>query len=104
MITMTEAAKSRFRTLSAEGRPEGVALRLDRAKSCAPANGDEPKLAVYLTEPEEGDLPVVYGSEPLLYVSRNVSAAFDGCVVDLMETPEGVGFSIGPPEAGRGAR
>jgi Fe-S cluster assembly iron-binding protein IscA len=104
VIIMTEAAKSRFRTLSAEGRPEGAALRLDRAKACAPANGDDPKLAVYLAEPEEGDDPVVHRGEPLLYVSRRVSATFDGCVVDLMETPKGVGFSIGPPEAGRGTR
>jgi Fe-S cluster assembly iron-binding protein IscA len=104
VIILTEAAKSRFRTLSAEGRPEGAALRLDRAKACAPANGDDPRLAVYLAEPEEGDDPIVHGGEPLLYVSRKVSAAFDGCVVDLKETPGGVGFSIGPPEAGRGAR
>jgi len=104
VIIMTEAAKSRFRTLSTEGQPEGAALRLDRARACAPANGDEPKLAVYLAEPEEGDDPVEHGGEPLLYVSRRVSAAFDGCVVDLTETPEGVGFSVGPPEAGRGAR
>ena len=26
------------------------------------------------------------------------------CVVDLTETPEGLGFAIGPPEAGREAR
>lgn len=104
MIIMTEAAENRFRTLSAEGCPEGGALRLDRAKSCAPSNGDEPKLAVYLAEPGEGDAPVVHKGEPLLYVSRRVSAAFDGCVVDLMETPGGVGFSMGPPEAGRVAR
>jgi Fe-S cluster assembly iron-binding protein IscA len=104
VIIMTEAAKRRFRTLRPEERAEGVALRLDRAKSTAESNGDEPKLAVYLAEPEEGDDPVVDEGEPLLYVSRKVSAAFDGCVVDLLETPEGVGFSIGPPEAGREAR
>jgi hypothetical protein len=46
----------------------------------------------------------VYEDESLLHVSRMVSAAFDGCVVDLTETPEGLGFAIGPPEAGREAR
>jgi hypothetical protein len=55
-------------------------------------------LAVYLDEPEEGDDTVEHEGEPLLYISRKVSAAFDGCVVDLVYTPEGVCFSIGPPE------
>jgi hypothetical protein len=54
--------------------------------------------------PEEGDDPDEHEGEPLLYVSRKVSAAFDGCVVDLVDTPEGVGFSVGPSEAGRDAR
>ena len=58
---------------------------------------------MYMAEPEEGDDPVEHAGVPLLYVSRRVSAAFDGCV-DLTEEPESVGFSIGPPEAGRGAR
>jgi Fe-S cluster assembly iron-binding protein IscA len=103
VIIMTEAAKRRFRTLRPEERAEGEALRLDRARSSV-HEGGEPKLAVYLGVPEEGDDPVVHEGEPLLYVSRKVSAAFDGCVVDLVETPEGVGFSIGPPEAGGHAR
>jgi Fe-S cluster assembly iron-binding protein IscA len=104
VIILTEAAKRRFRKLRPGGHPEGEALRLDRAKSTAEGNGEESKLAVYLAEPEEGDDTVVYEGEPLLYVSRKVSAAFDGCVVDLLETPEGIDFSIGPPEAGREAR
>jgi hypothetical protein len=58
---------------------------------------------VYMAEPEEGDDPVEHGGVPLLYVPRRVSAAFHGCV-DLTEAIEGVGFSIGPPEGGRGAR
>jgi Fe-S cluster assembly iron-binding protein IscA len=67
-------------------------------------NDVEPRLAVYIGEPEEGDDPVLHEGESLLYVSRKVSAAFDGCVVDLTETPQGLGFAIGPPEAGREAR
>jgi Fe-S cluster assembly iron-binding protein IscA len=102
VIIWTEAAKSRFHEIRPDGRPDGGALRLDKAGTVA--NGDEPKLAVYLGEPEEGDEPVKHRGEPLLYVSRKVSAAFDGCVVDLAETPEGVGFVIGPPAAGREAR
>lgn len=104
MIILTEAAKRRFHTLRPEEQAEGQALRLDRARATAHSSGDEPTLAVYLGEPEDGDDPVEHEGEPLLYVSRKVSAAFDGCVVDLLETPEGVGFAIGPPEAGRDAR
>lgn len=105
MIIMTEAAKGRFRALRPKGRREGEALRLERARATAEGNGDEePKLALYLAEPEEGDDAVEHGGEPLLYISSKVSAAFDGCVVDLVETTEGVGFSIGPPEAARDAR
>jgi Fe-S cluster assembly iron-binding protein IscA len=97
VIIMTTAAKRCFHTLTPEERAEGEALRLDKARATI-NNGDEPKLAVYLGEPEEGDDPVEHEGEALLYVSRMVSAAYDGCVVDLVETLEGVGFAIGPPE------
>ena len=103
VIILTEAAKSRFRTLRPEVLSGGEALRLDKTRATA-NNGYEPKLAVYLGEPEKGDDVIEHEGEPLLYVSRKVSAAFDGCVVDLVETPEGMGFAIGPPEAGREAR
>ncbi len=33
----------------------------------------------------------------MLHISRAVSDAFDGCIMRLVETPEGVGFSIAPP-------
>lgn len=104
MIIMTEAAKRRFRNLRPQKRAEGEVPRLDRARATAVSNGRDPKLAIHLAELEEGGEAIQHEGEPLLYVSRQVSAAFDGCVVDLTETPEGVGFSIGPPEAGRGAR
>jgi Fe-S cluster assembly iron-binding protein IscA len=102
VIILTEAAKMRFREIKPARGSNGEVLRLDRVK--ATTNGDDSKLAVYIGEPEEGDDPVVHEGESLLYVSRMVSAAFDGCVVDLTETPEGLGFAIGPPEAGREAR
>jgi Fe-S cluster assembly iron-binding protein IscA len=103
VITMTEAAKRRFHMILPEERAGGETLRLDYAGSTT-KNGDEPELAVYLGESEEGDDLVKHDGEALLYVSRMVSAAFDGCVVDLVETPEEVGFTIGPPEAWRDAR
>lgn len=103
MIILTKAAKRGFRTLKPDGRSDIEALRLDRTGTIP--NGErEPKLALYLGAPEEGDEPIKYRGEPLLYVSRKVSVAFDGCVVDLTETPEGTAFAIGPPEAGRESR
>ena len=102
MIIITEAAKKRFLKIKDAGHTNGEVMRLDRVRTSA--NGAEPKVAVYVGEPEEGDEPIEHRGEPLLYVSRMVSAAFDGCVVDLIEVPEGVGFTIGPPEAGRDAR
>jgi Fe-S cluster assembly iron-binding protein IscA len=102
VIILTEAAKKRFLEISPARSSDGQVLRLDRVG--ATTNDVEPRLAVYIREPEEGDYPVLHEGESLLYVSRKVSAAFDGCVVDLTETPEGLGFAIGPPEAGREAR
>jgi len=102
LIIVTEAAKKGFIKIKPAGHANGEVMRLDRVR--ASAKGAEPKVAVYLEEPEVGDEPVEHRGEPLLYVSRKVSAAFDGCVVDLIEFPEGVGFTIGPPEAGRDAR
>jgi Fe-S cluster assembly iron-binding protein IscA len=99
MITVTEAARERFRTIALAAGFEGEVMRLGTAK--ATANGDGPELAVYLGEPQEGDQLVEHRGEALLYVSRTVSAAFDGCVVDLVETPEGVSFAIGSPGLGR---
>lgn len=101
MIILTEAAKRRFLEIKPAEGSNGEVMRLDKTRA---TNGDEPKLAVSIGEPEEGDDPVAHEGESLLYVSRMVSAAFDGCVVDLAETPEGIGFAIGPPEAGREAR
>jgi Fe-S cluster assembly iron-binding protein IscA len=102
MIIVTERAKRHFSKMKPVRLPVGEVMRLDRARAIS--NGNEPRLAVYVGEPEEGDEPVEHRGEPLLWVSIMVSAAFDGCVVDLIETPEGTGFSIGPPEAGKEAR
>jgi iron-sulfur cluster assembly protein len=102
VITVTEAARERFLKIKPDRRSNGEVLRLDRAKTTA--NGNEPKLAVYLGEPEENDQLVEHRGEPLLWVSMVVSAAFDGCLVDVIETSEGMGFVIGPLDAGNDAR
>jgi Fe-S cluster assembly iron-binding protein IscA len=102
VITVTEAAKERFLEIKPDRSPNGEVLRLDRAR--VTANGDEPKLAVYLGEPEENDQLVEHREEPLLWVSTAVSAAFDGCLMDVIETSGGMSFVIGLLDAGNDAR
>jgi Fe-S cluster assembly iron-binding protein IscA len=97
LIIFTEAAKRRFRTLWPDGLPQEGVPRLDRVGARS-GNGAGSELAIYLAEPEEGDETVEHEGRPLLYVSRMVSAAYDGCVVDLVDTQEGVVLAIGPPE------
>jgi hypothetical protein len=80
VIVLTEAAKRGLRTLKPDGLRDREELRLKRA----------------------GTIPNSE-REPLLYVSHKVGAAFDRCVVELVEIPEGAGFDIGPPEVGVGA-
>jgi Fe-S cluster assembly iron-binding protein IscA len=104
MISVTEEAKRIVHAVAASaGLPEGLALRLETVKRPS-STGSEPQIAMVIDEPKEGDEAVEHQGEPLLYVSRKVSAACDGCVVDLEQTPKGIAFSIEPPEAGKNAR
>jgi hypothetical protein len=102
VIPITEAAKSRFFDVNPACSSHGEVMRLDTVKVTANA-GDQPRLAACVGEPEEGDHPVEREGRPLLYVLRVVSAAYDGCGGPRLD-PEGAGFAIGPPEAGRDAR
>ena len=103
MILVTEAAKERFWKITPVVCSGGEVLRLDTLK--ATAIGEAPGLGVYLAgEPEENDQLAVHTGKPLLWISTAVSAGFDGCIMDLVEAPEGTAFAIGPPEAGREAR
>lgn len=99
---MTEEAKRVVHAVARAVLPEGQGLRLETAR--ASGIDGEKQLEMLIDEPKEGDEAVEHHGEPLLYVSRRVSAAYDGCVVDLELTPNGVAFSIGPPLAGRDAR
>ena len=47
---------------------------------------------------------VEHEGETLLYVSGCVAEAYAGFVVDVEESPEGLRFGVGPPEAGHFAR
>ena len=99
MIAITEAARRCFLQIKPTARSNGEVMRLDTVRHSA--NGKEPRVALYFGEVEVGDELVEHLGEPLLHVSRKISAAFDGCVVDLEVTPEEVAFTIGPPPKAR---
>jgi Fe-S cluster assembly iron-binding protein IscA len=102
MLMITPAAKMRFRDLMDVEIPEGLALRLDTLTTSQ--NSHTPPIVMYVGEPEQDDRPVEHEGETLLYVSGSVGSAYDGCVVDLEEGPEGLRFGVGPPEAGHNSR
>ena len=102
MLTITPAAKMRFRDLMDVEIPEGLALRLDTPTTSH--NSHTPPIAMYVGEPEQDDRPIEHEGETLLYVSGSVAEVYAGCVVDLEEGPEGLRFGVGPPEAGHYSR
>jgi iron-sulfur cluster assembly protein len=98
VITVTEEAKRYVRTVSTGVRlREGLVFRLDRSTTGPYVQG---RLAVCVDEPREDDQPVEHEGEDLLHISGTVIAAYDGCVLDLEETPQGAAFiMIGSPRA-----
>lgn len=102
MISFSQRAKDWFRFMMPLRFPEGEVLRLDISKTGSRASAL--RLAIYFGEPEEGDRSIEHRGEPLLYVARKVCAAYDGCVVDTEQTPEGPTFVIGPPYSGQESR
>ena len=101
MLTITPAAKIRFRAVTDVEMPEGLALRLDTPKTSRHSHTSG--IAMYVGEPEQDDRPVEHEGQTLLYVSGSVAEAYAGFVVDLQEGPEGLRFGVGPPEAGHNA-
>ena len=102
MLTITPAAKVRLRAITDVDIPQGWALRLDTLRMSH--NGDAPGIAMCVGEPQQDDRPVEHEGETLLYVSGCVAEAYAGFVVDVEESPEGLRFGVGPPEAGHFAR
>jgi len=94
LLTITPAAKVRFRDLTDVEIPEGLALRLDTLTTSH--NAHAPSIAMYVGEPEQDDRAVEHEGETLLYVSGAVAQLYAGCVLDLEEGPEGVRFGVGP--------
>ena len=102
MLTITQAARMRFRDLTDADFPQGLALRLDTPTTSQ--NGYAPGIAMYVGEPEQDDRRVEHEGQTLLYVSGSIAEAYAGFVLDLEEGPEGLRFGVGPPEAGHDAR
>ncbi len=92
MIEVTEEAKELF--LEVE-HPEGSVLRLDPVTD---QSTGETQIGIAAGEQQEGDQVIEHDGEDLLYIAAPVSEALDGSTLDRVETPEGPGIGIAPPE------
>ncbi len=92
MIEVTEEAKELF--LQVE-HPEGSVLRLDPVTD---QSTGETQIGIAAGEHQDGDQVVEHAGEDLLYIAAPVSEALDGSTLDRVETPEGPGIGIAPPE------
>lgn len=101
MITVARKARRHLLTLLEHVELlEGTTLRLDGIS--ASGNGGRPDVVMCAGEPGDRDQAVEHRGEILLHISSMVSAAYDGCVLDVIETTEGVRFSLAPLEAEHG--
>ena len=92
MISITEEAKELFMDVD---RPEGTVLRLDPVKD---QDTGETQISLGAGEELDGDQIVEHAGENVLYISAPISEALDGSTIDRVETPEGPGIGIAPPE------
>lgn len=93
-ITITKEAEEFLRDIEC---PEGKVLRLEETRS---ASGK--RLVRFETgEPQDGDEILWQEGDTSLHAARSVSEAFDGFVVKQVETSEGTGIALSPPEAGK---
>lgn len=92
MISITEEAKELFMDVD---RPEGTVLRLDPVMD---EDSGETQISLGAGEELDGDQVVEHAGENILYISAPISEALDGSTIDRVETPEGPGIGIAPPE------
>ena len=94
MITVTEEAKRLFQ----EGEhPEGTVLRLDPVTDQSTGRLG---IGISIGEPKGDDQVVGHDGEDLLRIVASVSETLDGNVLNPVETPEGAGIGLAPPEGG----
>jgi hypothetical protein len=92
MIEVTREAKDLFLQVD---HPEGTVLRLDPLTD---QTSGETQIGISAGTQQEGDQVVEHEGEELLYIAAPVSDALDGSTLDRVETPEGPGIGIAPPE------
>lgn len=92
MISVTEEAKELFLEVD---RPEGTVLRLDPVMD---EGSGETQIGLGAGEQQDGDQVVEHAGEEVLYIAAPVSEALAGSTLDRVETPEGPGIGIAPPE------
>jgi iron-sulfur cluster assembly protein len=95
MITVTEEAKQLFKNVD---HPEGTVLRLDPVVTNEQTG--ETQIGLSAGEPKGDDQVVEHEGESLLHIAGPVSQALDGSTLNMVETPEGPGIGITPPEEG----
>ncbi len=101
MIIVSEQAKDFF---SGVRHPEDKVVRLDLARHTAlDDRSGERQVRVAVGESRKDDQVVLRDGEEVLRISHAVSEAFDGGVLKPLETSQGLGFCIAPPEAGQDA-
>lgn len=94
MITVTEEAKRLFQNVE---HPEGTVLRLDPVTD---QSTGQTQVGISAGEPRGDDQVVQHDGEDLLHIDASVSETLDGSVLNLVETPEGTGIGLTPPEDG----
>jgi iron-sulfur cluster assembly protein len=94
MITVTEVAKRLFQDVE---HPEGTVLRLDPVTD---QSSGRLGIGISIGEPKGDDRVVEHDGEDLPRIEASVSETLDGGVLNLVETPEGTGIGLTPPEDG----
>jgi Fe-S cluster assembly iron-binding protein IscA len=98
LITVARSARRRLSVLLEHVELlEGATLRLETVATNG--SGGRPEVVMCAGEPGEMDQPVEHRGEVLLRISPMVSAAYDGCLLDVVQTGEGIRFSLSAPEA-----
>ena len=92
MISVTEEAKELFQEVE---KPEGTVLRLDPVTD---HTSGETQIGLGAGEQQDDDQVIEHAGEEILYIAAPVSEALDGSTLDRVETPEGPGIGIAPPE------
>ncbi len=93
MISVTEEAKELFLSVD---HPEGTVLRLDPVTD---EDSGQTVVGVAAGEPQGDDQVVEHAGESLLHIAAPVSDALDGSVLNVVDTPEGPGIGLTPPDS-----